>query len=214
MRAASPLAVCIGTGPSLSLDQIEQARAAGAVLFGCNRTWEIVPDLSVLYACNLQFWEEYWCDDLAAHPAQKWTTNRDAARKYGISWVAERNEKGLSLDRDFIHHGHGSGYSLVSIAFRYGFKRIALIGYDLKYARDYDGKQRKVGSSPRHYFGEYPERLRHWPSVHVRQGVHVELVDFYRSIVEQGVVELINSTPGSALEEILPFTDIGEIAYA
>jgi hypothetical protein len=92
-----------------------------------------------------------------------------------------------------------------------GAERIVLLGYDLKYAPDYDGKSREIGSTPRHYFGEYPGSMAHWPSVQVKDGVHVELVEFYRSVKEQGLVELINATPGSALEPILGYTDIEKL---
>lgn len=201
---------CIGTGPSLTMDQVEAARRRGFRLFGCNNVYQIVPDLELLYACNEGWWRTYW-EDVRNHPCEKWTTNRGAAETYGINWIAERDAPGLSTDPDVIHHGHGSGYSLVSMAHKAGAKRVVLLGYDLKYAPDYDGRARSVGSAPRHYFGEYPASLQHWPSVQVKGGVHVGLVDLYRSIRDQGLVELINATPGSALEPVLGFTAIDAI---
>ena len=208
--ARGETAVCIGTGPSLTLEQIDAARQKGFVLFGCNRVFEIVPDLAVLYGVNYAFWEHYYpyCRD---HPAQRWTTNARAACHFeGINYIGEVNEKGLSSDPGYVHHGHGSGYTQVNLAYLMGAERIALLGYDLKYAPDYDGRAREVGSTPRHYFGEYPTAsMQHWPSVQVKGGVHVELLDFYQSIKEQGLVELVNCTPGSALEPIFGYTDIG-----
>ena len=79
-----------------------------------------------------------------------------------------------------------------------------LLGYDLKYAADYDGKARQIGSSPRHFFGEYESNLQHWPSVQVKAGVHVELVHLYKTIEIQGLIEIVNCTPGSALEGVIP----------
>jgi hypothetical protein len=90
------------------------------------------------------------------------------------------------------------------MAHKMGAERILLLGYDLKYAPDYDGRSRKVGSSPRHYFGEYPASMQHWPSVQVKGGVHVELLSLYKSIFEQGLVEIVNCTPGSALQGVIP----------
>lgn len=167
----------------------------------------MAPDLELLYGCNFRWWDHYW-NEVRSLPCEKWTTNREAADKFGLNWIAERNAPGLSTDPDVIHHGHGSGYSLVSMAYRAGAKRILLLGYDLKYAADYDGKARQVGSAPRHFFGEYPGAMQHWPSVKVRKGIHVELVDLYRSVHEQGLVEIINCTPGSALEGVIPSVDI------
>jgi hypothetical protein len=154
----------------------------------------------VLWATNLQWWDHYWSPELAAYPAQKWTVSRPAADKYGINWTAERNAPGLSSDPTVIHHGHGGGFSMVNLAYLMGADRIVLIGYDLKYAPDYDGRNRQTGSSPRHYFGEYPAALQHWPSARVQNGVHVELVALYESVAKQNAVEIVNCTPGSALE--------------
>lgn len=191
--------ICIGTGPSLTKAQVQAARETGYPLYACNNAIQLAPDAELLYSVNLAWWDYYWAEvkDL---PCQKWTTNLAAASAYDINWIAERNAPGLSNDKTYIHHGHGSGYSLVSMAYKMGAERIALLGYDLKYAPDYDGKQRQVGSSPRHFFGEYPASMQHWPSVMVKGGVHIELLDLYRSIAAQGLVEVINCTPDSAID--------------
>jgi hypothetical protein len=191
--------VCIGTGPSLSLTQIEIARQKGFVLFGCNRVFEIVPDLAVLYGVNTAFWEYYW-DRLEDHGAEKWTTNPEAAKWFGLNLIGEINAPGLSTDPTYVHHGHGSGATQVNLASLMGAERIVLLGYDLCYAPDYDGRQQRIGSTPRHYFGEYPTVMQHWPSVKVKDGVHYELLDHYRSIADQGLVEIINCTDGGVLD--------------
>jgi hypothetical protein len=192
-------ACLIGTGPSLTKEQIETAQRKGFALCGVNNTWKLAP-LAVLYACNYQWWKHYWCDELALYPAQKWTTNRDAAREFWLNYIAETNRPGLSTSPDIVHHGHGSGYTLLNLAYLMGAERIVLLGYDLKYAPDYDGKARQIGSSQRHYFGEYPAALQHWPSVYVRDGRHIELLGLYRSVAAQGAVEIINCSPDSALD--------------
>ena len=163
----------------------------------------MVPDLALFYSVNYAFYSFYWEKGLCEHSAEKWTTNARVASHFdGMHWIAEVNKPGLSTDQRLIHHGHGSGYSLVSMAYRNGADRIVLLGYDLRYAENYDGKAQFIGDSPRHYFdgGEYPVEMQHWPSVSVHGGVHTELVDLYRSIKEQGLVEVINCTPDSAID--------------
>ena len=96
------------------------------------------------------------------------------------------------------------------MAHRSGADRIVLIGYDCKYSENYDGLEREIGSTPRHYFGEYPESMQHWPSVCIQGGVHTELVGLYRSIKEQGLVEVVNCTPGSAID-CFEFVDIEDL---
>lgn len=190
---------CIATGPSLTQADVDTARAKGFTLYACNNAIFLAPDAELLYGCNHEWWSHYW-DDVKDLPCEKWTTSTIAATRHGINWIAERHAPGLSLDPTVIHHGHGSGYSLVSMAHRAGADRIVLLGYDLKYAPDYDPGNRAAGSSPRHFFGEYPETMRHWPSVQVKGGVHVELRDLYRDIKLQNVVEVVNCTPGSAID--------------
>lgn len=201
---------CIGTGPSLTTKQVLTARNKGFRLFGCNNAYQVARDIELLYGCNYEWWAHYW-PSVRYLDCEKWTTNRDAAMRFGINWIAEKNEPGLSTYPNVIHHGHGSGYSLVSMAHRAGAKRILLLGYDLKYAPDYDGKARQTGSGPRHFFGEYPSSMQHWPSAQVKAGIHVELVELYRSIHTQGLVEIINCTPGSALEGVIPSMDIADV---
>lgn len=169
----------------------------------------MAPDAKLLYGCNHEWWAHYW-DDVKDLPCEKWTTSTIAASAHGINWIAERHAPGLSMDPDVIHHGHGSGYSLVSMAHRAGADRIVLLGYDLKYAPDYDPANRDVGSSPRHFFGEYPPGMQHWPSVKVKDGVHVELRDLYREIKEQNVVEVVNCSPGTAMDSI-PIRNIADL---
>jgi hypothetical protein len=200
--------VCIGTGPSLTLAQIETAKRKGFRLFGCNNVWKIT-ELELLYACNRQWWDYYW-PEVKHCSASKWTTNKEAATVYGLNWIAERNEKGLSTDPSYVHHGHGSGYTLLNLAYLMGAKRIVLLGYDMKYAPDYDGSAMRVGSSPRHFFGEYPSQLQHWPKAKVKNGVHTELCELYQSVADQGLVEIVNATPDSALT-CFPKADIDAI---
>lgn len=183
----------------MTSQQVDVARSKGFELYACNNAIIMAPDAALLYAVNYRWWKHYH-EQVKTLPCEKWTTNRLAADEFGLNWIAEKNAPGLSQDRDIIHHGHGSGFSLVSMAYRNGAKRIILLGYDLKYSQDYDGRNRQPGSAPRHFFGEYPSAMQHWPTVKVKNGVHVELVEMYREVKRQGLVEIINATPDSAID--------------
>jgi hypothetical protein len=189
---------CIATGPSLAQYDIDVARQKGFALFGCNNVWELTK-LDVLYCCNENWWDHYWSPTLAEYPASKWTGSKEAAKRYGLNWINGYDRPGLSSNPDYVHHGHGSGFSLVNLAFLMGARRIVLLGYDLKYAPDYQGPTEQPGSTPRHYFGEYPKALQHWPRMEVRGGVHVGLVQRYESVAKQGAVEIINCSRDTAL---------------
>ena len=191
--------VCIATGPSVTPEQVEIARRKGFELYACNNAIFLAPDAALLYAVNHRWWLHYW-DKVKDLPCEKWTTNTFASEYFGINCINETHKPGLSQNRDVIHHGHGSGYSLVSMAYRNGAERIILLGYDLKYATDYNAANHDPGSTPRHFFGEYPHSMQHWPSKQVKGGVHVELLELYRSIARQNVVEVVNCSPDSAID--------------
>jgi hypothetical protein len=188
---------------------VQAARSRGWSLYVCNDAYKLAPDAELIHACNYGWWasRHQAVKDL---PAEKWTTNGKAAAEFGINWIAEVNKHGLSTDDNVLHHGHSSGYQLLGMAYRNGAQRVILLGYDMKFAPDYDGTIRKIGSGPRHFFGEYEKVLQHWPSVKVRGGVHVELLDLYRSVAKQGLVEIINCTPDSALD-CFPRCSIGSM---
>jgi hypothetical protein len=199
LRKFSGTVACIATGPSLTQADVDTAKRKGFAMFGCNNVWKLT-QLDVLYCCNERWWDYYWCDELARDPCDKWTVSKAAADRYGINWIAEKDLPGLSNDPSYVHHGHGSGYTMMNLAYLMGAQRIVLLGYDLRYAPDYDGASKRVGSAPRHYFGEYPDELLHWPKTQVRNGVHVGLVRLYESVAKQGAVEIVNCTRDTALE--------------
>jgi len=184
--------------------QIQAARRF--TLFACNDAVRWAPDCALLFACNWQWWDARW-PEVKDLPCEKWTSRKESAEKYGINWIDEVNRPGLSQDPSLLHHGHSSGYQLLGMAYRAGAERILLLGYDLQFAPDYDGKAKRIGSGPRHFFGEYEPALQHWPSVKIQHGRHVELISLYESVAKQGLVEVINCTPGSALT-CFPTADI------
>jgi hypothetical protein len=203
-----PTIVCCGTGPSITPHQVEVARRRGWALFVCNDAFRLASDAALLHACNWQWWNSRW-DQVKDLPCEKWTTRKESAEKYGIHWIAEVNRPGLSTDPALLHHGHSSGYQLLGMAYRAGATRIVLLGYDMTFAPDYDGAAHQIGSSPRHFFGEYPPELQHWPRVQVRNGVHIELLELYRSVADQGAVEIINASGG--VLDCFPRMDINDV---
>ena len=202
--------VCVGTGPSLKREQLDVARARGWPLYVCNDAIRWAPDAALLTACNWQWWDRRW-PEVRDLPCEKWTTRRESADKYGLRWIAERpcDGSGLSNDPAFLYHGHGSGYQLLGLAWRARPARIVLLGYDLTYAPDYDGRQQFAGSAPRHFFGEYEPALQHWPSVRVERGRHVELLGFYADVARQRPCEIVNCSGG--VLECFPRAEIGDL---
>lgn len=188
----SRVGVVIGTGPSLTEDQLEVAHRFKT--FGANRAFEF--NVDVLHGCNYQFWNYYWPEiqDLRCH---KWTTRKELEGVYpGLNYIEERWEPGLSTDKSYINAHHGTGPQLVNIAYHYGCETILLIGWDMRHQHN------------RHYFGEYPDPMKHTTRNLGPNGELTGLIKEMGTICPEDYgIQIINCTPGSAMK-CFPSADI------
>ncbi len=177
------IGVVIGTGPSLTNEQLK--KVSHLRRFGANRAFEF--DIDVVHGCNYQFWDYYW-PRVKDYKCQKWTTRPELEGKYeGLNYIEERWEPGLSTDKNYICAHHGTGPQVLNLALHYGCEKIILIGWDMRYLER------------RHYFGEYPSALQHWPRTGPR-GEFTGLIKEMETIrPEDYGIEIINCTPGSAM---------------
>ena len=214
-------AVIIATGPSINEEQISLVRSAKNVkVITVNNAYQIFPFTDIQVACNHNWWQHYLEDDpvLKSLKADCWTRLFEWEKRKPergipqflkdqdvVKLIDVTIQDGLSTDPSLVHFNHGSGPMALNIATLYGFKKIILVGHDMKFARDYDGANGKVGSTPRHYFGEYPKLMQHFPksknSVD-ENGVMVGLIKVYESTIRDLInmnVDVVNCTPNSAL---------------
>jgi len=198
------IGVVLGTGPSLTKDQLDyvyQSQQAGKCkVYGVNHAWRDFPTLDVFMACNYEYYNYYWEHGLKNIPAAKWTWHLETSKRYGINYIEGKWEEGFSKDPNYLHFGHSSGFQIAGLAYRDKIKKMILLGYDMCFAPDYNGRNRQIGNKPRHYFGEYPEQLQHWPSVKIQRGVFTELIQHFERVSEINTdVEIINCSPDSAM---------------
>lgn len=204
-------AVIVATGPSINGDQILKLRWAKMhnriKVITVNNAYQIAPFTDIQIACNDNWWEYYLAHDplLKKLNADCWTRYKYIAKEHGIDYINSIVKDGLSTDPSVVHINHGSGPMAINFATLYGFKKLILLGHDMRYAKDYDGKSKKVGSTPRHYFGEYPKSMQHFPqsknSVD-EEGKIVGLIRTYEKMVDDLInmnVDVVNCTPNSAL---------------
>jgi hypothetical protein len=184
--------VIIGTGPGLTKDQL--SKVSHLKKFGCNNAIFATP-LDVFHACNIGWYDHYW-PQIKDISCDKWTWSRETADKYGINHIEGRWADGLSTDPGYIHLHHGAGPQLVNLAYHYGCRKMILIGWDMRY----HGKNNRYNYEKRHFFGEYPAELQHWPQT----GPDGELTGLIKEMetikpADYGI-EIINCTPGSAMK--------------
>ena len=117
---------------------------------------------------------------------ERWTQDGDAARKWSLRHVPSVARPGLCLDGSRIHQGSNSGYQAINFAVLRGAARILLLGYDMRLGEG--GK--------RHWFGDHPGGLN-------KASAYGQWIPLFRSMIphlEAAGVEVLNCTPGSALE--------------
>lgn len=150
-----------------------------------NDAWRLAPWADLLYACDFAWWDHH--GGVPDFRGAKVSQDQRCPLKWPeILRIRGEHRPGLSLDPDCIHFGSNSGYQALNLAVLLGAKRIVLLGFDMKPAPD----------GRRHWFGNHPGALhRHSPYGDWIRNFRTTLPD-----LERAGVEVINCTPGSALD--------------
>lgn len=61
-----------------------------------------------------------------------WTTNREAARIYGLNYIRGEVGGGVSKEANSIMMGGNSGYQALGLALHFGAAVVILLGYDMQ----------------------------------------------------------------------------------
>ena len=184
----------IATGPSINDATLNLCAHSGLPLFGMNHVWKYL-NVDYFMSCNYQYYDVYWNKGLSETRSIKYTWDLTTARKYGINYIKGKWADGFSKEKNVIHYGHSSGYQLPGLAYSLGFRKLLLVGYDMNYGEGYDGYN-KLTIKPRHFFGEYPSELQHWP-----KQPFTEIIRLFETVKTLNPdVEIINCTPGSAMK--------------
>ena len=191
-------AIIIGTGPSLKEQYADIHRLSndGFMLFGVNNTFDDFP-LDVWIACD-PLWHKTYGKITGSF--DKWHWNKAICDDFGYDYIEGRWGDGLSIDENYIHYGHSSGYQALNLAVHYGAKEIYLCGYNMNYS-----------SEVRHYFsglsadgGEYPQELRKYSTFD-------GLIRQYETISNQpGLPKIYNCTKTSSMT-CFEYQDIAEL---
>ncbi|WP_430673362.1 hypothetical protein [Klebsiella aerogenes] len=107
--------ICIASGPSLCLEDVQLARSTGWPLIAVNNSWEIIPECDVIYAGDWKWWERYHKSIYS--PAQRWTCCREAATEFNLNYHPAAGP-------------YNSGQRAIQFAIRQGARHILLLGYD------------------------------------------------------------------------------------
>ncbi len=176
---------CIGGGPSLTQEQVELCKDKVRAIV-INDAYRLAPWADILYACDLQWWR--WHKGVPEFAGKKVTIDARAFDLFpDLKLLKNAGDSGLATVRNSIKTGRNSGYQAINLAVHLGVKRILLLGYDM----------RPSNSGKTHWFGDHPQPTK--PQIYQEK-----MLPHFRTLVsplkDRGV-EVINCTPGSALED-------------
>lgn len=129
--------VCIGSGPSLTTQDIVEARRSGAILVAINNACfvcsgcDCLPD--VLYAGDAQWWA--WHRDVPDDllPYYQFTLQPEAkAFRWTVRVLNWRLKDGIDHDPSRLATGGHGGFQAINLAVHLGARRIVLLGYDMQ----------------------------------------------------------------------------------
>jgi hypothetical protein len=158
---------------------------SSAIKFGVNNTHKDI-ELDVWIACDPKWHDHY---GQVEGDFEKWHWDQAICDRYGYQFIEGRWGDGLSLNPEYIHYGHSSGYQALNLAVLYGCNPIYLVGYDMHYNNEQRHYFNGLSDSP----GEYPADLRKWSTFD-------GLLKCYETIASQpDLPTIINCSPGSAM---------------
>jgi hypothetical protein len=195
--------VILGGGPSLSQAQVDRVAAAqvrGACkVIAINNAYQIAPWAELLYFCDEKWWT--WHKDRAGYRSftgRKVTLENPRLCQTEPAVHALRNYgwgPGLCEIRDGVYTGRNGGYQAINLAVHLGARRIVLLGFDMRAVR---------GRTQWH--DEHPVK----DPVDVYQVQMMPCFETLPPALERRGVEVLNASPGSALE-VFPKVDLSQV---
>lgn len=181
-------------GRDLDASGAPDAAAPARRVIAVNNAHRLATFADVVFAMDRKWWNTY-AAELRDCTAERWTTNREAAKVYGMNCVRAEAGAGMAKDQNSIRLGGNSGYQAVCLAILFGAARIVLLGYDMQ------NEGRRT-----HFFGNHPDlgnplpdRFRHW---------HAEFHKLNRE--KPAGVEILNATRRTALRAF-PLVQLQEV---
>jgi hypothetical protein len=122
--------VCIGSGPSLTREDVEAVRGRARVI-AINNGYQLAPWADALYASDGAWWR--WHEGAPTFGGLKFSLKGDGEIvDPGVMLLENRGLNGLESDPAGLRHGKNSGYQAIGLAVHLGAARIVLLGYDLQ----------------------------------------------------------------------------------
>lgn len=143
--------VCIASGPSLTAEDCETARASGHPTVVTNTTFRIAPWADIVFGMDLEWWRQYGKEVEATCTGRRISTSH-AARAFGAESLHNSTWFPQALN---------SGAAIIGMAIAAKAAKVVLLGYDCQktggkshWHPDHGGRLGNAGSLkrwPRHF---------------------------------------------------------------
>lgn len=128
-------AVCIASGPSLTVDDVEYCKGKAKV-YAVKENHHLAPWADVLYAADTDWWQMF--KGVPEFAGERWTVSSEAALQYGLKHIDGKSQVEWSNDPKFIATGGNSGFQAINLAVLHGADRVILLGYDMGFKSETD----------------------------------------------------------------------------
>lgn len=187
--------VCLGTGPSLTAEDVNRCRLQlGVRVIAVNNAYQLAPWADALYAAD----ENWWRRHNGVPGFQGLRVAIEPQRKVwpGMHVLRNTGKEGLELNPTGLRTGLNSGYQSLGLAVHLGAKKIGLLGFDMRHP----------AGQPTHFFGDHPSG-RGTPS---KFHAWIKAFETLAQPLNDLGIEVINCTPDSALKafSMAPLSDV------
>lgn len=177
-------AYILGGGPSLSLVNLADLRAAGGRVIAINNAFEIAPWADIVWTADSRWIR--WNDDGLGACVRKGlflfvTRAENVSAGFPVLKLGWEEREPISRRQDAVA-GWCSGGNAINLAYLHGAKRIVLFGYDMRPVGNWHNKHKSVARD-----GIYAEKFIPY------------IVRMATELHHDGV-EVINATPNSGLK--------------
>lgn len=143
--------VCLGSGPSLTQQDIDACRGRGLTI-AVNTTYKKALWATALYAADKKWWESVdFAPDFGGLKFSIEPKHRDADA-HAVHTLKNTGRIGLETGAFGLRTGANSGYQAINLAVHMGARRIILLGYDMQ-----PGPSGEHHHHPEHVDGYYPD---------------------------------------------------------
>lgn len=180
-------AVVIGSGPSLTSDQITEISESDARVIAVNDNYKLAPWADILFASDIKWWM-YHKDHIPDIP-ECWTIEGVGSHFKKRYTYPDLNE--IPFTREYgvydnmVHHGGNSGYIALQLARLFGAKKIILVGFDHTHT---NGKTHWFGDHDKTWFTKNADDTDRW------------LTNIERLLLDMRDVDVVNCSNETAIK--------------